>query len=389
MRSAGAFLWLAVATASAQTVTTVPQFELPVGGQAGASVQSVSGTGASLIAPSLSLTPTLGLPSASRLSIAPKTSLQPTAAFLSPPVRALGVGPSGHRARGEALKTPAEGIVPLTPASEAPKVGDAKTQEALELILDDTAGIGKALTPVDGVQGGTEKAVVLGAQTFDGVAKKPAPVDLDAVEAEQGEAVVDLLLRDYPPDGHAFLGVGRSPAILVALLQNRGPGLARSLPLSDFYHHPGAHPKYYPPLTPELEARLFDHLDRFLPADALSGAKTLVLLDFVKGGRSTVALDLYLERYKARRHPDLRWTFFGLGLGEEHMGFKETGRSYRVLAPADLPGFAARSVLHTRMDFSWNKDWAEYGEFKAPFDDAAALEPRAEYAAWRRRLKRR
>jgi hypothetical protein len=277
------------------------------------------------------------------------------------------------------------------PTATIPDAGvkTASPPVAGEPVKSAAPGAGKIAAPVGVPADGTEKAAVPGAQTFDGTSRKPAPIDLDALEAVEGEAVVDVLMRDYHPAGHAFVGVGRSPAIIVALMQNRNPALARTLPLSDFYHHPGGHAKYYAPLPPELETRLFDHLDRYLPPESLSGAKKLVLIDFVKGGRSMIALDEYLKRFASRRYPALRWEFFGLGLGEEHAGFTESGRSYRVLTPKELDEAAPRPILHTRMSFSWNKDLAEYGEFPAPFENAAALERRAEYEAWRKRLAER
>lgn len=343
------WLWLAAIAASAQTVTTVPQLEVPVGGPTGSSIQGapvlgLPGQGPALISPTLSLTPSVGL--APVLTITPITALSPIRAAPSAEVKT-----AAPVSAVEALKTPA------------------------------TGGPVNALPTVAGPTEANEKTSVPGAAAFDGTSKK-APIDLDAIEAEEGEAVVDTILREHDPATHAYVGVGRSPAILIALMQNRNPALANTLPLSDFYHHPAAHPKYYPPLSPELETRIYDHLDRYLPASARSGEKSLVLIDFVKGGRSMVALDEYLKRYAARRAPAMRWTFFGLGLGEEHVGFTESGRSYRVLTPAELGKTPA--ILHTRLSFSWNKDLAEYGEFPAPFD--GTLELRAEYDAWRKRL---
>ncbi len=331
MGLAQALVCLAVAASAAQGPTTVPEFDVPIGGPTGVSGRSVVPS-AALTAPVLALTPGLGLS----------------------PVPAPAIIPAQFKAQPVALQPVALRIATAARILPAATVADAP-----------------------------EKKTDPGAATFDG-AKTPAPVDLDAVEAGQGEKAVDLILRDYDPAGHAFVGVGRSPAIVVAQMQNRSPGLAKTLPLSDFYHHPEGRENYYPPLTPAVENRLFDHFDLYLPPESLTGGKKLVLLDYVKGGRSMIALDEYLKRYAARRRPSLRWEFFALGMDHKHVGFVESGRSYQVLTPAELGDEG--SILHTRMNYSWNKDWAEYDEFPAPFENEAALRERAAYGAWRKRL---
>ena len=222
-----------------------------------------------------------------------------------------------------------------------------------------------------------------------GTAAKPK-IDLDQIEYEQARDVVGLILKDYAPAGHFFIGVGRSPAIFVAILKNLDPDMAGSLPLSSFYHHPEGRESYREPLSKEVEGRLFDHFERFIPEDVLSGERPLVLIDWVKGGRSMVALDDYLKVFARERHPRLKWDFVGLGYDEPHPGFDEAGRSYRMILPSAIKRPGVPTVLYARMDLMWNKEaQAEYGAFPAPFEGSASLAPNPRFAAWRARLAER
>lgn len=243
-------------------------------------------------------------------------------------------------------------------------------------------------------QPSVESGSAQGEATFDGsrpaapdTAEPPSvPVDLNGLEYEQARTAVGIILRNHPPTRTYFLGVGRSPAILTAVLQNLDERLAGNLPLSEFYSHPAGLASFHPPLPADQEKALFDHLDRHIPPDVLEGKRTLVLLDLVKSGRSMVALDEYLKLFAARRHQQLRWQFVGLAYDEKHSGLEEVGWHYPLITPADL-GADRRSILHARMSMSVNEDLAEYDLFPAPFTGSPA--PRKPYAIWRAELARR
>ncbi|MET9886700.1 toxin glutamine deamidase domain-containing protein [Streptomyces sp. NPDC006430] len=125
------------------------------------------------------------------------------------------------------------------------------------------------------------------------------------------EAVNELagtITGRYPPAEHVFLGLGRSPAAVIAALQLAGPEVsASSMPLSDFRPGPtdftGIHyaaavsPTGEPAAPPSFDQRrmLFEHFAEFLPE--IPPGKDLVLIDYTQSGRSLFAAEGLLGEY--------------------------------------------------------------------------------------------
>ncbi|MGW0513164.1 hypothetical protein ACWD1W_28635 [Streptomyces olivaceoviridis] len=124
------------------------------------------------------------------------------------------------------------------------------------------------------------------------------------------DAVVEtsaLITEKYPPSGHFYLGLGRSPAAIIAALQATGHR-AESVPLSDFRPAPEEGDwsifhdafKKYPPLTDEQRRMLHAHFDEFV-GPHLEAGKDIVLIDYTQTGLSLFAAQHYLGAYLAER----------------------------------------------------------------------------------------
>ncbi|MGW3458334.1 hypothetical protein ACWDE9_01670 [Streptomyces olivaceoviridis] len=124
------------------------------------------------------------------------------------------------------------------------------------------------------------------------------------------DAVVEtsaLITEKYPPSGHFYLGLGRSPAAIIAALQATGHR-AESVPLSDFRPAPEEGDwsifhdafKKYPPLNGEQRQMLDAHFDEFV-SPHLEAGKDIVLIDYTQTGLSLFAAQHYLGAYLAER----------------------------------------------------------------------------------------
>ncbi|MEU9127527.1 hypothetical protein AB0D08_05315 [Kitasatospora sp. NPDC048540] len=127
---------------------------------------------------------------------------------------------------------------------------------------------------------------------------------------EAVERAGDWMVKEYPPSEYFYLGLGRSPAGVVALLHEQGRD-ALSMPLSSFRPGPrdetavvakGLVNDQGKP-NPVPNDRQLDHLDMAfertlggLTPERLNGRKVL-MIDYVQGAQSLVAAQHYVERY--------------------------------------------------------------------------------------------
>ncbi len=118
---------------------------------------------------------------------------------------------------------------------------------------------------------------------------------------------IALISDHFPPSGYHYLGVGRSPAPLIAELQNQyGEHAASSMPLSNFkpvgrlYDKNGQiSPKkrfrYIKQLTLQEKTTLFELYSEFL-RDVPTSKKILVI-DYVFSGKSLISTTHYLHLF--------------------------------------------------------------------------------------------
>ncbi|MET8762365.1 hypothetical protein [Lentzea sp. NPDC004782] len=117
--------------------------------------------------------------------------------------------------------------------------------------------------------------------------------------------VANHITSKYPPSEFAYVGLGRSPAAVVAALQNQGHP-AVSIPLSNFRPPPAdpnsilapsyeAHGGKVEPLNADQQNMLNQHFDEFL--GGLPQDKNVVLIDYTQGGLSLVSAQHHLQQY--------------------------------------------------------------------------------------------
>jgi hypothetical protein len=133
-------------------------------------------------------------------------------------------------------------------------------------------------------------------------------------EQEQvADAVNDLadhITENYPPDQYVYVGLGRSPAAVVASLQAKGH-TAASVPLSSFRPGPSdpgsilsralvdEDGRPVPGLTHEQQEMLNAHFDEFL--GHIEPGRNVVLIDYTESGKSLVAAQHYLQQWAGNR----------------------------------------------------------------------------------------
>ncbi|MEV1322002.1 toxin glutamine deamidase domain-containing protein [Micromonospora arborensis] len=134
------------------------------------------------------------------------------------------------------------------------------------------------------------------ARVFDQLAADQETV-LEAVELAG-----QWILRQFPPDQFAYVGLGRSPAAIIAALPRLDPRVrSANLPLSAFRPGP-AEPNSIlattldqPPADPGQLAMLRQHFDEFL--GDLPGDRPLVIIDIADTGRSLISVQHQLQRH--------------------------------------------------------------------------------------------
>lgn len=143
----------------------------------------------------------------------------------------------------------------------------------------------------------------------------------------------DWIEKTYPPGKFVYVGLGRSPAAVMAHLQSRNPGITYSIPLSSFRPGPedpgsilgkvlttesreknwfGRESTVKRPSAPPSEqqqAMLDAHFAEFLPKD-LPGK--VLLVDYTQSAQSLVSAQHYLQRYLGKKTP-----VYGLALHED------------------------------------------------------------------------
>ena len=108
--------------------------------------------------------------------------------------------------------------------------------------------------------------------------------------------------RRFRPGQYVYVGLGRSPAAIIAALRQLNPHVqTANIPLTDFQPGPAEHGSILaafldePPASSEQLARLHRHFEEFLgglPAD-----RPILLIDYIRQGHSLVSAQHYLQRY--------------------------------------------------------------------------------------------
>lgn len=120
----------------------------------------------------------------------------------------------------------------------------------------------------------------------------------------------------YDPKNHIFVGIGKSPTPIIALMQAISSEVeALNLPLSNIRgFKPGGLNRYnYPQeYNPQLVARLYQHFDHFLPQQV--NGKRIIVIDFADTGETLIRSVEEIRRYYAYNNPSQVKRIIGLGL---------------------------------------------------------------------------
>lgn len=142
------------------------------------------------------------------------------------------------------------------------------------------------------------------------------------------------ILKSFPKDEYAYIGVGRSPTPVIAYLQTESNVLAKNLPLSDFrFNIPRLSGRPYLPLKDFEIIDLFKHFDQFLPNQVEMNGKTkMLLIDFIFTGSTLVSAAVHVDMYLKNRQRNLTFDLFG-------MGFKGIGLEMKLKENLRCPFF--------------------------------------------------
>lgn len=116
--------------------------------------------------------------------------------------------------------------------------------------------------------------------------------------------VADEILKRFPPQEYAYVGVGRSPSALMAFMKALGLEQIFNVPLTGVR---GANV-----LSEEDRELLFQHFDLFAPNSRRSHLRKVVLIDYVQSGKSALrALELF-KNYYSNQHEKFEVTMFNM-----------------------------------------------------------------------------
>ena len=141
---------------------------------------------------------------------------------------------------------------------------------------------------------------------------------VDALKAAEidfqiAKEIVHNILTVCPPTECYYVGVGRSPTLLIAMLQTLAPESAMNFPFSAYRQAIGERILLdYMQRSDELE--LFKHFERRLPSEKVLRGRKILFLDTATYGDSLITLDMWLRKFLAERTKILPYEFYVFSL---------------------------------------------------------------------------
>ena len=161
---------------------------------------------------------------------------------------------------------------------------------------------------------------------------------LSQQQYDQLKYVGTEMLKRFPPSTHYYVGLGRSPASVISMIQNLAADpsapekLAMNFPASGV-HDGGVHD----------DASYFRHLDALLPKEVVSGKRSIVLLDRSRpyggqhsGGESLYLFKQILERYLTARGSSVKVEALGFAYGPLNPAYKLTHLAFDMNTRPEL-----------------------------------------------------
>lgn len=109
----------------------------------------------------------------------------------------------------------------------------------------------------------------------------------------------DRVITAFPPQEFLYIGIGRSPATVIAELQGRlGKDAACNMPLSDFQFLETCKKRrvrFKQKMTPEEQKALFHHFDKILGSRASN--RKILIIDYVWSGSTLLSATYFFHQY--------------------------------------------------------------------------------------------
>ena len=156
------------------------------------------------------------------------------------------------------------------------------------------------------------------------------------------------LFHAHPPMDHVYLGIGRSPVPVMALLKELGGVQSANLPIS------GLGNKFE--LSPAQKVALFVRFERAIPSAIVRSGKDFVLVDAVYKGNSMVSLADLFPEYLASRGLSAKTIPYAMPMGGGGID-RYTGENLGGAAARQGWSFAHN---HLAVDVLFRMAWADY-----------------------------
>jgi hypothetical protein len=204
----------------------------------------------------------------------------------------------------------------------------------------------------------------------------PANAQFDEGLVSDIKTVLVDLAQTYDLDSTLFVGVGRSPAPIMAAMESLEGFDQLNLPLSGFRYSKDG----YGDLDAAKQYFLFRHFEKFISID--SDHKNIVLIDFVHSGTSLLAAGKYFQKYLEHKKIAAKASMYGIGREVKQNPVKERFLKEPNTRFIDLGG---QSTLVRAMKFSDFDGLAAYSEFFV--GDLKMRKPRRKSANYRKLIK--
>ncbi len=189
---------------------------------------------------------------------------------------------------------------------------------------------------------------------------------------ETASDVATQLLKICAPPRCKVVGLGSSPALLIAYLQATDPASAISLPISDFRHSPRQAKKGFninnaedTALDNKTKNSLFDYFENFLVPQLGSDTEQVILVDFTNTGRSLFAAQSYLELFiHERTRQSLDITSVAMLEPSKKKKVQRVGKKYFNISDTHFMELDRDRQFFINMIMSRYDHYSEYGSYR-------------------------
>ncbi len=197
----------------------------------------------------------------------------------------------------------------------------------------------------------------------------------------------DLTLRilgQFPPDKYHYVGIGRSPTPIMALMEELGIEISQ-IPLTKFQYPTDSESRWnYPsgePLGPYQLNELFEHFDKFLISPSLVGDKKLLIIDFQNQGWTLISAAEHINLYLKNRGRSTQVELLGLTGYDRGISF-DSNLPYNYIPLTDYPKLQYKVHMEEFEKVSKYPQWDIRFDY---IDDANTVRP--EYTEFRATLR--